>query len=226
MSRRLSVRALGLTDYSECLDLQRRLALDRISGTEPDDILLLVEHPPVITVGRSSDMKHLLASPDALAERGVEVHDIDRGGDVTFHGRGQLVGYLIYDLKQHKQDLHWFLRKIEEALIGVLGQYGIEGTRNKGLTGVWVEDRKIASIGIHVKQWVTWHGFALNVTTDLSYFQLIVPCGIDGVRMTNIRSETDVPEAELALGEVGRRAGEEFARVFRQETGGSGGRRL
>ena len=125
----------------------------------------------------------------ALAARGIEVHDIERGGDVTFHGPGQLVGYPIFDLTGHRQDLHWFLRQMEEALISAIGDFGIAGGRVAGYTGVWTAGRKIASIGIHVRQWVTWHGFALNVTTDLSYFDLIVPCGIPDVKMTSIQHE-------------------------------------
>ncbi|UCF41637.1 MAG: lipoyl(octanoyl) transferase LipB, partial [Gemmatimonadota bacterium] len=148
-----------------------------------------VEHPPVVTLGRSTEPQHLPLSAEQLAARGVEVHDIERGGDVTFHGPGQLVGYPIYDLSEHRRDLHWYLRQLEAALITALADFGIAGGRTEGFTGVWTGGRKIASIGIHVKQWVTWHGFALNVTTDLSYFDLIVPCGIEGVVMTSVQRE-------------------------------------
>jgi lipoate-protein ligase B len=165
------------------------VARARISKAFDEDLLLLVEHPPVITLGRSSKDKHLLGSPALLATRGVEVHEVERGGDVTFHGPGQLVGYPIIDLKRHKQDLHWYLRQVEEALIRALGAFAIPGERNIGYTGVWSGGRKLASIGVHARDWVTWHGFALNVTTDLSWFGLIVPCGIADVQMTSIARE-------------------------------------
>ncbi len=175
--------------YGEVLSLQRALALRRIDRSVQHDLLLLVEHPPVVTMGRSTRPENLPVPQETLTARGVELFEIERGGDVTYHGPGQLVGYPIFDLTEHKADLHWFLRQLESALIRVLSDFGIEGERQKGYTGVWTAGRKIASIGIHVKQWVTWHGFALNVTTDLSYFDLIVPCGIQDVVMTSIRTE-------------------------------------
>jgi lipoate-protein ligase B len=180
--------------YAEALELQRHIARDRISGALPQDVLLLLEHPPVVTLGRASKEKHLIASPAFLAEKGVEVFEVERGGDVTFHGPGQLVGYPIIDLKRHRLDLHWYLRKIEEALINALGDLGISAERNPSYTGVWTRGKKIASIGVHARDWVTWHGFALNVTTDLSYFDLIVPCGIAGVTMTSIARELGIEE--------------------------------
>jgi lipoyl(octanoyl) transferase len=189
VSADLGVVALGRMPYGEALALQRDLAARRIAGTLPTDLLLLVEHPPVITLGRGFHPEHLSTPLAALEARGIEVHDIERGGDVTFHGPGQLVGYPIFDLRGHRQDLHWFLRQMEEALISAIGDFGIAGERVAGYTGVWTAGRKIASIGIHVRQWVTWHGFALNVTTDLSYFDLIVPCGIPNVQMTSIQRE-------------------------------------
>jgi lipoyl(octanoyl) transferase len=135
---------------------------------------------------------------------------------VTFHGPGQLVGYPIIDLKRHKQDLHWFLRSVEEALIGTLSRYGIPGERSAGYTGVWTKGRKIASIGVHARDWVTWHGFALNVTTDLSYFDFIVPCGIDGVEMTSIAKEIELrgDTAWASVDSVGADAASAFGRVF------------
>lgn len=184
--------SLGLTPYEEALELQRALARERISGAIPEDMLLLVEHPPVVTMGRSAKASNLISSSDYLASKGVELFEVERGGDVTFHGPGQLVGYPIIDLKRHRQDLHWFLRQVEEALIRTLAAYSIPGERTTGYTGVWTNGRKIASIGVHTRDWVTWHGFALNVTTDLSYFDLIVPCGIDGVTMTSIESEAEI----------------------------------
>ncbi len=175
--------------YAEALALQREAAMARLAGGIADDLLLLVEHPPVITLGRSAKLGNLLASPDLLAARGVELFEVERGGDVTFHGPGQLVGYPIVDLTRHRQDLHWYLRQLEEVMIRSLAASGIEARRNPGKTGVWVGDRKIASIGVHARQWVTWHGFALNVTTDLSYFDLMVPCGIQDVTMTSVERE-------------------------------------
>ena len=183
------VRDLGVVPYGDALELQRRLAEDRIAGRIPDTLLLL-EHPPVITLGRGTKQTSLPIDVLALQRRGIETFEIERGGDVTYHGPGQLVGYPIIDLQQHKPDLHWYLRQLEAMLIDTLASLGIAAERNTGFTGVWTGGRKIASIGIHVRQWVTWHGFALNVTTDLSPFSLIVPCGIPDVVMTSIEKET------------------------------------
>jgi len=182
--RVLKVVEAGRVPYGEALDWQRRLALDRIAGREPQDVLLLLEHPPVVTLGRGSQARHL------LRRDGIEVFEVERGGDVTYHGPGQLVGYPILDLSQHRRDLHWYLRTLEQVLIDALGALHIPGERRPGYTGVWTRQRKIASIGVHVKQWVTWHGFALNVSTDLSAFARIVPCGIPGVVMTSVEQET------------------------------------
>lgn len=192
----LWVISLGQMPYEEALDLQRALARERITGSIPEDMLLLVEHPPVVTLGRSAKARNLVSSADYLASRGVELFEVERGGDVTFHGPGQLVGYPIIDLKRHKLDLHWYLRQVEEALIRTLAAYSIPAERNTGFTGVWTKGRKIASIGVHARDWVTWHGFALNVTTDLSYFDLIIPCGIDGVTMTSIEREMDAQDSQ------------------------------
>ena len=198
--------------YGEALELQRSIARDRISGAISQDVLLLMEHPPVVTLGRSSKEKHLVASPEFLQTHGVELFEVERGGDVTFHGPGQLVGYPIVDLKRHRQDLHWYLRKIEEALINTLADYGIPGERNTSYTGVWTRGKKIASIGVHARDWVTWHGFALNVTTDLSFFDLIVPCGITGVVMTSIARE--LGSEEISAQDVRDRVSAKFAEAF------------
>jgi lipoyl(octanoyl) transferase len=189
----LWVERLGLLEYGKALEYQRAVARARIAGEIPEDVLLLVEHPPVVTLGRSAKERHLLASPELLAARGVELFEVERGGDVTFHGPGQLVGYPIIDLKRHRRDLHWYLRQVEEALIRAIGAFGIAGERHAGYTGVWTQNRKIASIGVHARDWVTWHGFALNVTTDLEYFDLIVPCGIPAVTMTSVAVESAAP---------------------------------
>jgi lipoyl(octanoyl) transferase len=191
----LEIIEAGLVPYAEALDRQRQLADDRIAGRLDHDVLLLLEHPPVVTLGRNSHDAHV------LERAGIEVFEVERGGDVTFHGPGQLVGYPIIDLTSYKQDLHWYLRTLEQALIDALAILNIPAERNPGLTGVWTHGRKIASIGIHVKQWVTWHGFALNVTTDLSQFGRIVPCGIQGVEMTSVKREKGEGRGERLLHE-------------------------
>jgi lipoyl(octanoyl) transferase len=217
----LQVVDLGRRPYGEVLALQRAVARARIGGEIAEDVLLLVEHPPVVTLGRSrSSASHLVASPELLAARGVELFEVERGGDVTFHGPGQLVGYPILDLKRHKQDLHWYLRQVEEALIVALARWGLRADREPKYTGVWLGDepdvvggrRKIASIGVHARDWVTWHGFALNVTTDLSYFDLMVPCGIAGVTMTSMRRELGDAAPDLAT--FGEAAAAGFGEVF------------
>jgi lipoate-protein ligase B len=209
--RQLWTVPLGVVPYAEALELQRNLARDRIAGTIPQDVLLLVEHHPVVTLGRSSKDKHLLASAEFLATRGVELFEVERGGDVTFHGPGQLVGYPIVDLRRHKQDLHWYLRQLERALIDALDRYGIVGEQSTGFTGVWTKGKKITSIGVHARDWVTWHGFALNVTTDLSYFDLIVPCGISGVVMTSMARELGL---DPGLEDVMEKVTEAFGTAF------------
>jgi lipoyl(octanoyl) transferase len=211
----LLVADLGSLPYADALALQRGVARARISGAIADDVLLLVEHPPVVTLGRSSKQHHLLASPELLAARGIELFEVERGGDVTFHGPGQLVGYPVVDLKRHKQDLHWYLRQVEEALIRGLAPFGIVGERSAGRTGVWTHGRKLASIGVHARDWVTWHGFALNVTTDLSYFDLMVPCGIAEVQMTSMAREMGMEAGLDTLAEITRRrVADAFAEVF------------
>jgi lipoate-protein ligase B len=187
----LRVIELGRRSYGEVYRLQRELADRRIAGSDREDLLLLVEHDPVITLGRGTRASSLPIPPEALRARGYEVEESDRGGDVTYHGPGQLVGYPILDLHQHRQDLHWYLRQLEAALISALARLGIPAERNPGRTGVWCGPRKIASIGIHVRQWVTTHGFALNVATNGSGFDAIVPCGIPGVEMTSVGAELE-----------------------------------
>lgn len=185
----LLVVNLGQREYGDVLTLQRALCQSRLHGEADTDVLLMVEHPDVITLGRGTQPSSLPHGPSALRQLGYEVHDIERGGDVTYHGPGQLVGYPVLDLRHYRQDLHWYLRQLEAVLIDALATFDVAGERVEGSTGVWTNGRKIASIGIHVKQWVTFHGFALNVTTDLSRFDSIVPCGIDGVVMTSIAHE-------------------------------------
>jgi lipoate-protein ligase B len=214
MSAPLRIEDLGLRPYGDVLALQRELRRQRIAGQLTEDVLLLVEHPPVVTLGRGTRASSLPLSPDELTRRGVEVIEVERGGDVTFHGPGQLVGYPILDLRQHRPDLHWYLRSLEDVLMEALGGLGIEADRNPGLTGVWTAGRKIASIGIHVKQWVTLHGFALNVTTDLDPFDLIVPCGIRQVVMTSVAEELLRTDAAMLSTEVRARVIDAFCGVF------------
>ncbi len=210
----LRIEDLGCRPYAEVLELQRELRRRRIEGELDEDVLLLVEHPPVITLGRGTRTSSLPISPAELRRHGVEVFEVERGGDVTFHGPGQLVGYPILDLRGHRQDLHWYLRSLEDVLIGALGHFRIEADRNPGLTGVWTAGRKIASIGIHVKQWVTLHGFALNVTTDLDRFDLIVPCGIRQVVMTSVAAELLRADSAGLMAEVRERVAGSFCDVF------------
>ena len=189
MSARLSLVDLGRRPYLEVLELQRTLCRERTAGDRRRDLLLLVEHEPTITLGRGTREASLPVNPAELARRGFTVAEVERGGDVTYHGPGQLVGYPILDLREHREDLHWYLRQLETALIAALDTLGVRAERSPGLTGVWTQGRKIASLGIHVKQWVTFHGFALNVNPDLEAFQTIVPCGIPGVVMTSLSKE-------------------------------------
>jgi lipoyl(octanoyl) transferase len=200
----VDVKRLGLIDYQAGLDLQAVLVEDRRAG-RISDTLLLLEHPPVITLGvktRHGD-KHIVASSEELALQGVTVHETGRGGDVTYHGPGQLVGYPIFDLKPERCDVHRYVRDLEEVLIVALREFGIEGVRVKGLSGVWVGpeglERKIAAIGVRISRWITSHGFALNVATDLRHFQLIVPCGIADRGVTSVEAELGhaAPMAEI-----------------------------
>jgi lipoyl(octanoyl) transferase len=198
MTPTLEVIQAGRVPYDQALEWQRRLAGERISGVLPHDVLLLLEHPAVVTLGRGSHGEHL------LDPGGIDVVEVERGGDVTYHGPGQLVGYPIIDLTGHRRDLHWYLRTLEQVLIDALATLEIPAERRAGFTGVWTRGggRKIASIGVHVKQWVTWHGFALNVTTDLTAFNRIVPCGIAGVEMTSIEREVGGGEGVKRFGSL------------------------
>lgn len=185
----LEVIELGRRGYNETLELQRALRLERLDGRQPHDMLLLVEHEPTYTMGRGTRASSMPVSAELLRASGATVAEIERGGDVTWHGPGQLVGYPILDLRGHRPDLHWYLRTLESALVAALAQLGIAAETSQGRTGVWTSHRKIASIGVHVKQWVTLHGFALNVHPDLHWFDAIVPCGLPGVNMTSVARE-------------------------------------
>jgi len=168
---------LGRTRYAEAWDLQKQVFAARSDGAI-GDVLLLTEHEPVYTLGKGANENHVLAGAAELKSRNIDLHHIDRGGDVTFHGPGQLVGYPILDLNQHYLDVHKYLRDLEEVLMSALGTYGIAAERSEGYTGVWTRGEKIAAIGVRMQRWITMHGFALNVSTDLSYFDRIIPCGI------------------------------------------------
>lgn len=191
VARALDVRRLGRVDYAAALELQARLVEERRSGAIGDSLLLL-EHPPVITLGVKTRGKptNIIASPEALAAEGVSVFETGRGGDITYHGPGQLVGYPILDLRPDRCDVHRYVRDLEEVLIRALQDFRIEGRRVAGLTGVWVgpagREEKIAAIGVRISRWITSHGFALNVATDLRHFRLIVPCGIADRGVTSI----------------------------------------
>ena len=180
---------LGRIPYTDALALMRALGTARQRGEVPD-LLLTCEHPPVVTLGRGARPEHLLLRREDLAARGIALHEVERGGDVTYHGPGQLMLYPILDLSRLGCDLHAFLRALERVLIEAVASFGVVAAARPGLTGVWVGEAKLASIGIHVSRWVTWHGAALNVSTDLDAFSAIVPCGLAGVRMTSLSALT------------------------------------
>jgi lipoyl(octanoyl) transferase len=174
---RIDVVRLGRTEYRACWELQKQLQQRRIDG-HGRDLILLTEHDPVITMGATANADHLLAATHDLSRDGIDLVEVDRGGDVTYHGPGQIVGYPILDLAQHGRDLHRYLRAIEEMVMDALASFDVQGSRIEGYTGVWVGTDKICAIGINVRRWVSMHGFALNVTTDLRAFRHIIPCGI------------------------------------------------
>jgi lipoyl(octanoyl) transferase len=210
--RSLEIRRLGLVPYAEALALQRALVEERRAG-RVDDLLLLLEHPSVLTLGVRGDggRSHILAEQDVLDRLHVQVHETGRGGDITYHGPGQIVGYPILDLRPDRCDVHRYVRDLEHVLISTAADYGINARRVAGLTGVWVDGEKLAAIGVRIARWVTSHGFALNVSTDLKHFDLIVPCGI---------ADRGVTSLERLLGrrvdqeEVEDRIAKHFLRVF------------
>ena len=212
MAVALDVRRLGTVDYQDGLDLQARLVEDRRAGRIPDQLLLL-QHPPVITLGvkTRNDRSHVLETAEQLASRGVDLFESGRGGDVTYHGPGQLVGYPILDLKPDRCDVHQYVRDLEEVLIRALASFGIAATRTPGLTGAWVGKAKIAAIGVRIARWVTSHGFALNVNTNLDHFNLIVPCGISDKGVTSIAKLLGHP---AKMDEVEAAVIRQFAAVF------------
>jgi len=179
---------LGFIDYKEAWDLQRELFNKRYKN-ELTDVLLLLEHPHTYTLGKSAVKSNLIGTKDFLEENNISVYDIDRGGDITYHGPGQIVGYPIISLENWKKDTHKYLRAIEEVIIRTCSEFGLDASRNEKYTGVWVDDKKIAAIGIKVSRWITMHGFAFNVNTDLKYFGGIVPCGIRDKEVTSLGNE-------------------------------------
>lgn len=198
--------------WADAYALQQQLAEQRKRHEIPDQ-LLFVEHPHVVTMGRNGHMKNLIASEEVLARTGIDFHHTNRGGDVTYHGPGQLVGYPILDLNDWKRDVHAYVRAVEQTIIDTIGVFGLRGERVAGATGVWVDGAKICAIGVHISRWVTSHGFALNVDTDLQYFQYIIPCGLT-LPVTSMRAlgvTASMDEVKLALRQ-------QFAKVFAYET--------
>ncbi len=193
---------LGRIRYAEALNLQRRLVQRRLSG-EIEDTLLLLEHEPVITLGSGGGEKNLLASHEELQRAGVELFLADRGGNITYHGPGQLVGYPIFDLRGHGRDVHCFLRNLEQVVVGCLADLGIHGEVVPGLTGVWVGQDKVCSIGIAVRKWITYHGFALNVSPNFEHWSLIRPCGLVGKKATSVERllgrDVDMSEVKISV---------------------------
>jgi len=201
---------LGLTDYVQALELQMRISRLKKLGFGPD-VLLLLEHPPTITLGRNGEWDNLLVSKKTLASRGVSCVEVDRGGDITFHGPGQLVGYPLLKLEAEERDVRRYMRNLEECLIRVLESYGIRARRSPTNTGVWTAEGKIAAMGIHLSRWITRHGFALNVSTDLSFFDMIIPCGLPGKGVTSMKSALS---RQIDLKEVAARVVDIFGKVY------------
>ena len=190
-NRKLTYRDLGTIDYKAAWDLQKNLFNSRYQK-EIDDTLLLLEHTHTYTLGKTADSKNLIAEDKFLDQNKISVYDIDRGGDITYHGPGQIVGYPIIDLTKWQEDTHKYLRAIEEVIIKTCAEYNITAGRNQEYTGVWVGDKKIAAIGVKVSRWITMHGFAFNVNTDLSLFDGIIPCGIKEIKVTSIQNELGI----------------------------------
>jgi lipoyl(octanoyl) transferase len=210
MTRQLVIQELGRRDYVSALALQEQLHAARIRGEIPDTLLLL-EHDPVITLGRAAKQEHVLATPERLAMLGIEQHEIGRGGDVTYHGPGQLVGYPILDLRPDRCDVRRYVRNLERVMIATAARYGVSAQRIEGLTGTFCEDRKLGAIGVRISRWVTMHGFALNVSTDLDAFSLIVPCGLRETPVTSLSREVG---RTLTLTDVIPAAAASFREVF------------
>ena len=206
----LSVYQLGLVEYQQAFELQDKLRQERIGALRTDSLLLL-EHPPTLTMGRTDDVKNLLVSPSALKDRGVSIYRTDRGGSVTWHGPGQLVAYPILDLRNRGMDIHKYIHDLEEVIIRTLKTFSISSERDADHIGVWTGSEKIASIGVNIKKWVTKHGFAINISSDLSHFSLINPCGISDRSVTAM---TRILNHDVSVDKVGEVVINEFAAVF------------
>ena len=201
---------LGFIDYKEAWDLQKEIFSKRVSG-EVEDYLFLLEHPNTYTLGKTANKENLKGSEHYLKENKISVYDIDRGGDITYHGPGQIVGYPIIDLNNWFKDTHKYLRALEEVIIKTCSEYGLDCGRNPKHTGVWKDDRKIAAIGIKVSRWITMHGFAFNVNTDLNLFNGIIPCGIQDKSVTSLSKELNI---EISIQEVKEKLLKNFSDVF------------
>ncbi|MBK6682606.1 MAG: lipoyl(octanoyl) transferase LipB [Ignavibacteriales bacterium] len=210
MSKELFYSNPGTVSYQEAWDLQRTIHLMRTSGAI-EDTLLLLEHPHTYTLGKTADRTNLIGSEEYLEKNGISVFEIDRGGDITYHGPGQIVGYPIIDLNKWKPDTHLYLRNLEEVIIKVLAEYGIESGRKPEYTGVWVGESKIAAIGIRVSRWVTMHGFAFNINTDLELFNGIIPCGIKDKEVTSL---SRLLKREINIDEVKQKLRDQFVLHF------------
>jgi len=211
ISKPLNILDVGLEPYDSVLDLQHQLVRARRDGLV-EDTLILVEHPPVITLGRRGDENNILVSSQYLSDLGVEVRRVERGGDVTYHGPGQLVGYPILDLRQHRQDVGWYMHSLEEVLVRTLSDFGIPTKRLPGNIGVWLDKhRKIAALGVRIEDWITYHGFALNVAPDPAHCELVVPCGLVGKEVTSMAA---VLGSVVSMAKVRERASGNFATVF------------
>lgn len=212
-NKKLNLIDLRRTKYEETWRLQKKIVALRQEG-EIGDVLLFTEHEPVITMGRATSFENLLCSPEQLKQKGVEIHEIERGGDITFHGPGQLVIYPIINLNNHGRDLHKYLRDLENVIIDALRKFGIDSGTKEGLTGVWANNSKLASIGVAVSRWITYHGAALNVNTDLDYFKLINPCGITEYSIGSMASATG---KKIDMDKVRNELASSFAAVFNYE---------
>ena len=216
LMRQLEVRRLGVVGYQDALARQRALVEERRVDHVPD-LLLLLQHPPVITLGVKGDggRSNVVAGASRLAELGIDISETGRGGDVTYHGPGQIVGYPILDLRPDRCDVHRYVRDVEEVMARVCADYGLPATRHEGLTGTWIGEDKIGAIGVRISRWITSHGFAFNVNTNLDHFNLIVPCGISNRGVTSLQRATG---REMSIGEVENALIQHFCDVFERDT--------
>jgi lipoate-protein ligase B len=209
--KQLNTLNLGLQPYDSALELQHRMVAAR-KLNKIDDTLILLEHPPVITLGRRGNESNILATSEWLADHGIQVYRVERGGDVTYHGPGQLMGYPIMDLGEHRKDVGWYMHSLEEVLIRALADFGVAAGRISDNIGVWLDERtKIAALGARIENWITYHGFALNVAEDIAHFELIVPCGLSNKQVTSMEEALGRP---VDMAKVRERVVDHFAEVF------------